>query len=210
MSGFPNVVRSWQFTLVVFMVVIVATIAALVYGIATHTEPGLMQTTPGFGPGDLPILVTVHSYGGDVDEPGAIAAVTRAVATTNERLGFVALEVTTIHPHLTAPVVGVDVGVPTQHDPADGVVIDPGGAALFRDGTRECFVTTSNVPTDEYLGLVLQHELGHCLGLDHDCWAGSIMCGGSCCTLAPSPDGSYPPRIDDSDRALLRHVFGQP
>lgn len=55
--------------------------------------------------------------------------------------------------------------------------------------------------------LVIYHELGHCLLLDHDDFQESIMCGGPRCTLAPTPEGVIPPWLDDSDRDLVRRTY---
>lgn len=204
-------IRSWWF-LGIIILFIVGVIAALTYGITTHTEPGLMRTTPGFTAADLPINVCPGGYVPDVESTRhAFSAAQAAVDVTNQRLGFDALRVSEPHDGTPGCTHGVSllIGVPTDHASTGYPGVDPGGAALFHAGDRECAITTTNTGTDELLDLVIQHELGHCLGLDHDCWAGSIMCGGSCCTLAPTSDGQYPPRIDDSDRDLLRHVFGQ-
>ncbi len=203
----PQNIVSW----VVGVLVLIAAVVGLVYAITTHTEPGLMATTPGFGPNDLPIRVCVAAY---VPDPrasrDALQAVDQAVGTTNGRSGAQVFEVE-LQGEQACPVT-ITVGAPTEHAAHQ----DPGGDAQFTNGARECAVTMRNNGTTTMLDLDLQHELGHCLGLAHDCWAGSIMCGdenndpsdGSCCTLAPSPDGTYPPRIDDSDRALLRSALG--
>lgn len=200
---------------VVVIVLTIAVVVGVVYGVLSHTEPGLMQETPGFTAVDLPIEVRVMAYSEEIgmapqdEHDAALRATSRAVDAINDRLGFVALAVQTL-PSMTHTHIGVEIGVPSEHAPADGVIVDRGGAAIFHAGGRECYVTTTNTGSDELLQLVLQHELGHCLGLDHDCWSGSIMCGGSCCTIGSTRAGQYPPRIDDSDRALLRHVFGEP
>lgn len=203
-------IRSWWF-LGLILVFTAFVIVLCVVAITTHTEPGLMARRPGFTRSDLPIPVTVHAYHGDLTEDehahdDALRATSRAVDTINERLGFQALEVQT-HPYTALPVIGVEIGVPTEHSAADGVVIDPGGAALFHPGDRECYVTTSNTGTDALLDLVLQQELGHCLGLDHDDYGASIMCGGERCTLTTPPAGSYAPRISDDDRNTLRALY---
>jgi hypothetical protein len=187
--------------IVVGALVLVGAVAGLVYGIATHTEPGLMETTPGFGRDDSPIAVCADSYADD--DAAARAATLAAAQTVNDRLGFAAYRFVDSY-NDTGCRVHVTVGVPTEAGWRD-----PGGDATFSNGGRACDVTTSNVPTDDYLSLVLQHELGHCLGLAHDCWNGSVMCGGECCTLEPAPAGAFPPRIDDFDRELLRTVFGR-
>lgn len=188
---------------VVFGLVLVGSIVGLVYGITTHTEPGMMETTPGFAQHDLPIRVCAGHYLGDpAHNVAARAVVVDAVVTINERLG-VDVYAVQVEPSPSTCDVAVIIDAPTDAQ----AHLDPGGDAVFVNGGKHCDVTTRNTGTDEMEALVLQHELGHCLGLAHDCWAGSIMCGGACCTLSPTPDGSWPPRIDDSDRTLLRHTF---
>lgn len=199
--------------LLVGLILTVVVIGALVYGITTHTEPGLMEATPGFGPSDTPIRVCVAAYV-DEEDVAAVDAVVVAINTTNDRLGFGALELA--QNGLCTHGIRGTIGVPEEHGGTSWTTTDPGGATTFAPGSRECVFTTTNNGPGATLGLDIQHELGHCLGLAHDCWAGSIMCGdedndpsnGSCCTLAPTPDGQYPPRIDDSDRDTLRHLFG--
>lgn len=188
--------------IIAFVVVLIAAIAGLIYGITTHTEPGFMETSPGFTQHDLPIRVCAGHYLGDPSHNiEARTAVVDAVVTINERLG-VDVYAVQLEPSPSACDVAVIIDAPTDAQ----AHLDPGGDAIFTNGTRHCDVTTRNTGTTEMESLVLQHELGHCLGLAHDCWAGSIMCGGSCCTLGPT-GGIYPPRIDDFDRDLLRHTF---
>ena len=76
---------------------------------------------------------------------------------------------------------------------------------MFTNGQRQCLVTTNNTGTVDMLDLVLQHELGHCLGLAHDDYTESIMYGGAGRALRVT--SGFPPHISDSDRELLRHQF---
>lgn len=213
-------IKSWKFMAIIIGLLTVICGSLVVYGVTTHTEPGLMETTPGFSAQDTPIAVWVMAYhpdgpdGFDVqpedvpmaspeDQAHALQAVEQAVGVINGRLGFTALDVVHDHRDLAMPMIGVEVGVPSERSPGDGVIVDAGGAAMFHAGGRECFVETVNTGTDEILGLVLQHELGHCLGLAHDPFESSIMR-----TTQTSTSEGFPPRITDSDRDLLRHVFG--
>lgn len=199
-------IKSWKFMAIIIGLLTAVVVTTLVVAITTHTEPGFMAVEPGFTRADAPIPVRVTSYAPDGHDD-ALRAVASAVEITNQRLGFDAFVVQTLPTSSGAPFVDVEIGVPTEHSRAEGaVVVDPGGAALFHAGQRECYVTTSNTGTNELLDLVLQHELAHCLGLAHDSYESSIMCGSDpgqpSCTLRVL-DG-FPPHISDNDRALLR------
>jgi hypothetical protein len=195
-------IKSWKFMAIIVGLLTVAAIAGVIYGVTTHTEPGLMAGTPGFGSRDVPINVCPGGYVPDIEgTERAFSAAQDAVNTINQRLGLTVLQVS--GPHGDGPCgITVLVGVPSEHSAGHGVV-DSGGAAVFDNGSRHCAVTTTNTGTDELLGLVLQHELGHCLGLAHDDYELSIMRP----VQSPTPDGAFPPRISDSDRELLRRVF---
>jgi len=161
-------------------------------------EPGFMPTRPAFSRADVPITVCPAGYVAEGDE-GARKMVGWATGTINERLGFALFKMvsaTSDQCDVTA-IVGA---------PSEAGWRDPGGDATFdshRTTNPRCVITTSNTGTDEILGYVLEHELGHCAGLDHDDWDGSIMRR----VQFPTPDGSWPPWVDDWDRALLRQTY---
>jgi len=191
-------IKSWKFMAIIIGLLTLVCGGLVIYGVTTHTEPGLMAETPGFGASDTPIFVCPRSYAPDGTEH-AYTLVESAINTTNTRLGLNVLDYAAPGSagicHIT-----VVVGAPSEHGWRD-----PGGDAVFTAGSRHCDITTSNTGTDEITLLVLQHELGHCLGLDHDPFESSIM------RAVQSPtSGGFPPRITDSDRNLLRHIFEAP
>ena len=176
---------------------VVLVLSLVVYGVMHHSEPELMDARPGFTAADVPIAVCVSMYGGAPDDNrAAFDAVVDVVGTINERLGLTVLVVSNVPTCQVRVVVGA---------PVEAGWRDPGGDATYTPGSRRCEVETRNEGDTTMRALVLQHELGHCLGLAHDCWSGSIMCGGACCTLA-EPQG-FPPRIDDADRLVLRGLY---
>lgn len=189
-------IRSWKFAMIIFAVLCVAAVAGVIYGVVTHTEPGLMPGAPFWTREEMPLPVCVHSYGAEdgIDDPVLAEDYDHAVSMitlTNDRLGFAALEPSGGDACLILMTYGVPSEVGWQ---------EPGGTAEPTRGY--CTVQISNV-TGELKSLVVQHELGHCLGLDHDDWEGSIMRR----EQSPTPDRAYPPRITDSDRELLRSLY---
>ncbi len=188
-------VRSWKFMAIIVAVRAVVSLAGVIYGVVTHEEPGLMTSAVPWPPERLPLAVCPESYGGG-ERTEAIRATAAAVETTNERLG---LEVFALGLGSGRCDVDVLVGVP-----AEPGWMDPGGDATIGHWPT-CSVRPSNTGTSEILGLVLQHELGHCLGLAHDDWEGSIMRREQVST----PDGAFPPRITDHDRELLRGLYAR-
>lgn len=93
--------------------------------------------------------------------------------------------------------------------------MDTAGDARFfwgDDGVSEhpllyCEARTSNTGTVELLGYVLEHEIGHCLGLAHDDYASSIMRDPDNYPFQHVPNGQFPPDISDFDRQLLRGLY---
>lgn len=161
--------------------------------LAGCAEPGFMAVRPDFRASDVPITVCAAAYaGGSI---GAVKQVSSAIGTTDQRLGFKLFVLAESNCD-----VQFTIGVPVEAGWRD-----PGGDAVF--GTQatglRCRATTSNVPSIEILGYVIQHELGHCAGLDHDDWDGSIMRR----TQRIRGDTEFPPWISDSDRALLRSTY---
>lgn len=183
--------KSWKFAVMVVVGLSVLAVAGVLYGVSTHTEAGLMQVTPEWAADDFPLTVCPSSY--VEPQEAAVLAVHNAVSTTNTRLGFKAFEIDC----QGTPAVTVIVGVPAERGQ-----MNEGGVADIRP--RSCAVQTANTGTAELLDLVLQHELGHCLGLAHDDFESSIMRP----RQSPTPDMAFPPSITDSDRAMLALRYG--
>ncbi len=176
----------------VLVALAVAAAIALVVGVATHDEPGLADGVEPWARDRVPLQVCAESYlDTSEDALEAVEDVAAVVDDVNARLGFTVFEVAASDCD-----VGVIVGVP-----AEPGWMDPGGDARLEPGF--CAVRTSNTGTVEMLALVLEHELGHCLGLGHDDYPASIMYP----VASPTPDGQFPPRISDHDRALLRQLY---
>lgn len=191
-------IRSWKFTAIIVAIIAVLAIAGVIYGVTTHVEAGFDEEWPEWS--GMPLVVCPRSY---VDEPtqttAAQNAVDHAVEVTERRLGFHAFNVQYVLPDTSCDIV-ITVGAPTERGD-----LDPGGDADIVDG--RCVVRTANTGTTELLDLTIQHELGHCLGLAHDDYQGSIMVGGEGRALRHTPDGQFPPRITDWDVDLLRRRY---
>lgn len=196
--------KSWKFMVGFFVVLTVVVVVSLVYGITTHTEPGFLPDVPRWERTDFPLGVCASSYANaERMEGDDFEALNHAISTTNERLGFHALERARNCTPSLPPQVVVTIGVPHESDWGDMA----GSAEIaHREGhAYQCAVITTNV-FGEMLSLVLQHEFGHCFGLAHDDFNLSIMRP----VQGETPDGAFPPRITDSDRELLRETYGPP
>ena len=199
-------IKSKTFNVGIVAALTVAVLILIAYGISSHKEPGYMATTPQWERSDFPLQVCAVAYADRLvcdpasmvcDDAGnnlscdAYATVTDAINTTNSRLGFKALEIASTSCDITDTV-----GVPVEHG-----FTEPGGNALI--SAHSCQIQTANVH-GEVRDLVMEHELGHCIGLDHDFYQQSIMRRAQ----IETPMGELPPWISDSDRALLRQDFG--
>jgi len=190
-----NFVKSKTFMATLFIFVTVIALTGIIYAIATHSEPGFMTVTPGWTRSDFPLQVCSKAHVPSNTEDAA-SVVANALATTNSRLGFVALEKSS--PGSTGERCDIDI---TIGMPSEAGFTEPGGNA--RIGKRHVRIETANV-RGEVLDLVLQHELGHALQLSHDFYEQSIMRE----VQTTTPAGEFPPRISDYDRDLLQDIFG--
>lgn len=202
-------IKSWKFMAIIIGIFTAVVISLVVFGVTTHTEAGFATaSTPiedGFVPPDYgsrrPIGICVQSYptgnGATSDDFGMV---NEAAHITNQRLGFDLLEVGDIRTYADGCRMVATIGVPVEvsSDPARHAD-SGGGSGVCHDG---CCFSTWNTGTGELTSLAIQHEIGHCLGLAHDDYQMSIMYSRQHATT-----GSYPPRISDSDRALLRDRY---
>lgn len=205
-------IKSWKFMLIIFVVIAVTAIALTIYGVVSHEEPGFdpdmtfLADRVARGTESVPIDVCVSSYTVE-DEDSAptstdLNAVRHAANLVNTRVGFDLLNVGPITRvgdiWPVDCIIHVSVGVPID------VEYDEGGGWAYRCHDA-CCIDVSNTGTAEMTSLVLQHELGHCLGLAHDDFELSIMRP----RQSPTSPGQIPPWITDYDRELLREAYGR-
>lgn len=183
--------KSWTKGTWIMVAVVAAIFAAvivlLIVGISTHEEPTFRADAIQWTPSDFPLKVCASDRRGALDE----SPIRYVVQTANQRLDMAALAY-----------VGASEGceiVITMGVPAEPGWMEPGGDARWSPGGRVCYVGVSNVH-GELVTLVLYHEFGHCLGLDHDDYDQSIMRP----VLSETPDRVIPPWISDADKAAIR------
>lgn len=181
----------------------VVALALVVYGVLTHEEPGFVNPQMSWDKAKLPLKVSATDY--SAEQSGVLGDDSRktlehVIESINTRLGFSAY-VMAAEGDLAD--VTMEVGVPYENGAWEGA----GGhyeLAGHADSKRwhKCKVITSNTGTLDILSMTMKHELCHCLGLAHDDFDSSIM------RPVQKPwEGGFPPRITDSDRALLRERY---
>ena len=193
-------IKSWQFSVGVAITIALMAIAGIIYGVTTHTEPGWMPGGPlwvqPLSPG--PFDVCVHSYAEPTSSESDLAVASYVVDRINDRVGIDLYQVYTNSENSVSCPVNITYGVPAQEGWQE-----PGGAATLNRDSFTCSIEVSNV-TGELRSLVTYHELGHCLGLDHDDFNSSIMRHSQSFT----PSGQLPPRFSDFDTDLIRSHYG--
>lgn len=201
-----KLLTKWQLWLFVGLTAVC--IGLLVFGVFTHKEAGLTRSEITWEKSKFPLTVSTKAYEGSNAE--ASSAVQAAVKAVNSRLGFQALRNVS---GVASADVQVTVGVPqdsTNNTTTSGYALalkDAGG--FFRANISQtdpshwsnCAIETSNTGIITILDLVLQHELGHCLGLAHDDFNSSIMY-----PVQSEYDG-LPPTFTDSDKKILRGLY---
>lgn len=187
-------IKSWQFMAILVAIVAIVAVAGVIYGVTTHTERGLKPDWPRWSRSDFPLRACATMYEGA--PAAAVVAVGVAIDATNQRLGFSAYD-----PSLRSD--DCDVTVVLGY-PAEPGLQEPGGSALMTTTAEgvSCDVRISNAH-GELQHLAIQHELGHCLGLDDETFRASIMWP----MQVETPDREFPPRITDFDRELLRGLY---
>lgn len=175
----------------------VLVVLLMVAGISGHREPSFIDHVPRWQR-EIPLKVSVSEHGGGDLLPRDGALVQQAVSEWNARVGLELFVLSTVD---------ADIRV-VMHAPA-GDGWEPGGhSELVVRGGRAvgCDVRVSNVDGDGDVPLlVIEHELGHCLGLAHDDFDSSLMRP----VQSPTPHGQFPPRITDADRSAIRERFGR-
>jgi len=198
---------------IIFVAALVGVIYAVVMHYKTlgtdehfsHNENGYMEDWHQWEPGDFPLQLSTNVY---TSEGQAIvrSQSERAIRAAERWNNAAGVELFYVDDWMGQDGgrarVFINIGVP-----AEPGWMDPGGTAEIvteEDGWQHCLIQTSNTGTDEILFYVIMHELGHCLGLAHDTWEGSIMR-----EVQSSPaDLRNSPRVSDHDEALLRNRYG--
>lgn len=170
----------------------------VIYGVVTHEEPTVYDSGQ-WDRESFPLTVSVERYTSEGNEgAGGDNTVSNVISTVNSRLDFDAYQWA---PDGEEADVVIVIGVPFEEGwehPGGNFVLSGSGSTYTR-----CAVLTSNTGTTEMLWLTLYHELGHCLGLEHDYYERSIMYE----KQAPTLDRQLPPWISDHDRAKLRELY---
>lgn len=221
--------KRWIIGIAVFATIAIAAAVLIVYGVATHDEPGLLEVCRGVNGvavyvdevegespqggacadaaplrwrrSDVPIGVNVTHGGTEGGAPPSeeLRVAELAVRDFNAQVGFELFELD--DGTGAPPDVSLVLGAPAERG-------DPPGECrhwLRPDGfASSAAVVVRNVPDDATVFRVLLHELGHVAGLAHDDWTGSIM---NRRTISAEAAELPPGRLTDADRSELRDLY---
>lgn len=189
-------IKSWKFMALIVAVLAVVAIAGVIFGVATHEEPGLSNPEARWDHAPLTVRCTGYSEGFE-----GCDAVLSAMDTLNARLGFSMLSATTDDEADIVVVARAPVEIGHDTCGAPGECFELTGSANIY---QHCDIRTMNVVgVGDLEWLVSYHGLGHCIGLAHDDFELSIMRP----VQSATPDGSLPPWLSDHDRRLLRDLY---
>lgn len=182
---------------IVFAVFAVCILAGVIVGVTTHTEPGFMATGHAWDVQDFPLTVCAKTWRADeiahLDTDDA-ETLHYTINTINTRMGRALFQT---QRDTNACNVEVTFKYPVSTATYSDELRQAGGDMVLQQGV--CVVRTGNV-TGNLRAYTLQHELGHCLGLDHDQSEISIM--------RPVQSDTFA-QISDSDRSLLLSTYFQ-
>lgn len=189
--------------IVVAVLVGVLAIAGVIYGVLSHSEPGIMKVCWIGGVADydasrcsnpeeltwdrarMPLVV-----GADDD-----SSVRSAIDIVNSQVGCAVLELDTSVGSEADVVVSLDATMLAGRD-------HPGGATSHSQVSEigmQAYVETMGTANSQQKMRVLVHEFGHVLGLAHDDYERSIM--------FPTQTHSNFTMFSGSDRALLNDLY---
>lgn len=185
-------VKIWAGAIVAFAVAM-GILVAVGVALNADSEPTFLESAILWERDSFPLGVCGSSYGADELLEEHRSSLEHAIDVTNARIGF---------PVFVATAARCDVRA-TFGAPVEPGWRDPGGDARWAGTFPPCEIATANVH-GEVQTLVIQHELGHCLGLDHDSFERSIMRP----TQSETPDRALPPWFSDVDREAVRRRYG--
>lgn len=183
-------------------------VALALLSVASTCEVG---DTTGFIPGsaewsiwNIPLQIRVEDYPAREPSSAHRRSAAQAVAAFNDAAGLTLYEIT------TDPMRGADVVL--TFDAPSRPELDPGVLGYaerqeepdFEGEVRlvGCTIGLTDAYEIALTSLIIQHELGHCVGLAHDQTRASIMYP----ELAV-PDSGFPPALTGADAKRLRQRY---
>lgn len=168
-----------------------------------HDEPTFMADGAVWNGSDFPLGVCVKPYESSAEATKeASKAGKAAVDTINDQLDFHALSFRG-ESDLDCVIFGT-LGVPVEPG-----WVDSGGHAKWQQYVNCSFRTANPPPGLEVL--IIEHELGHCLGLEHDQYEASVMFksvkGMDPTDVKTESVMKFPPSISDDDKKAIRERY---